>query len=115
MARPMWGCGTGFRSCPRPIPTPLTRRACWRRATSCSTACKRPSSHKAEIVKLLAQARPAPARGREAAESSATVSVPIRSRARAAEKPVTVLGYVEREENGRRVKTDTPKDYTLHA
>ena len=26
---------------------------------------------------------------------------------------MTVLGFVEREENGRRVKTDTPKEYTL--
>ena len=41
--------------------------------------------------------------------------MPIRSRAKAAEKPATVLGFVEREENGRRVKTDTPKDYTLQA
>ena len=71
-------------------------------------------NHKSEIVKLLAQARPSPgAPGREAGESSETVSVPIRSRAKASDKPVTVLGYVERDENGRRAKTDTPKDYSL--
>ena len=35
-------------------------------------------SHKAEIVRLLAQSRPAAGRSREAAESSPTVSVPIR-------------------------------------
>jgi dipeptidyl-peptidase 4 len=71
-------------------------------------------NHKAEIVKLLAQARPSPgAPGREAGESSETVSVPIRSRVKASDKPVTVLGYVERDENGRRTKTDTPKDYSL--
>ena len=37
----------------------------------------------------------------------------IRSRARAAGEPVTVLGYVETQENGRRKKTDTTKDYTV--
>ncbi len=70
-------------------------------------------SHKADIVKLLAQARPTAGRGRGAVESSETVSVPIRSRAKAAAKSATVLGFVERDENGRRVKTDTPKEYPL--
>jgi len=71
------------------------------------------ASHKADIVKLLAEARPPAGRARDDSLSPATVSVPIRSRARAAEKPATVLGFLERAENGRQVKTDTPKDYTL--
>jgi dipeptidyl-peptidase 4 len=71
------------------------------------------AKHRADIVKLLAEARPRGGRGREIAESSQTVPVPIRSRAKAAEKPATVVGFVEREEDGRRVKTDTPKDYSL--
>jgi dipeptidyl-peptidase 4 len=70
-------------------------------------------NHKAEIVKLLAQARPATGRGRESSDGSATVSVPVRTRAKAADKPATLLGFVEREENGRRVKTDVPKEFTL--
>ncbi len=40
-------------------------------------------SHKAEIVKLLAQARQAPARRGQTGESAAAISVPIRSRAQA--------------------------------
>jgi dipeptidyl aminopeptidase/acylaminoacyl peptidase len=71
------------------------------------------ASRKAEIVRLLDQARPAARRGRDASENTDTAQVPIRSRAKAAEKPATVLGFLERDENGRRVKTDTPKDYTL--
>jgi dipeptidyl aminopeptidase/acylaminoacyl peptidase len=71
------------------------------------------ASHKAEIVRVLAQARPAAGRRRNASDSSDTTSVPIRSRAKSATKPATVLGFLEREENGRRVRTETPKDYTL--
>jgi len=95
------------------------------------------ASHKAEIVKLLDESRQAAVRptqtsevqGRttDLAEAMATAAaratqssevqgrglVPIRSRARAAPKPATLLGYVERDEDGRRVKTDTPKDYSL--
>ena len=56
-ARPTSGCGTGCRFSPRRIPTPRTRRACWPRATSCSTVSRPPSSHKAEIMKLLAPAQ----------------------------------------------------------
>jgi dipeptidyl aminopeptidase/acylaminoacyl peptidase len=69
-------------------------------------------SNKAEIVRLLAQARPATGRGRDSASTAETSPVPIRSRAKAAEKPATILGFAEREENGRRVKTDATKDYT---
>ncbi len=69
--------------------------------------------HKAAIVKLLAQAGPTSGRGRGAAECAEAVSVPIRSRPKKAEKPAKLLGFVEREENGRRLKTDIPKDYTV--
>ena len=38
----------------------------------------------------------------------------IRSKAKAAKDPVTVLGYEERrDDNGRRIKTETTKDYTV--
>jgi dipeptidyl-peptidase-4 len=70
-------------------------------------------AHKAEIQKLLAPPRTAIGRGASAPEGSAVVSVPIRSRAKTNEKAETVLGFVERDENGRRAKTDTPKDYAL--
>ena len=71
-------------------------------------------NHKAEIVKLLAQARPAPAheagRRREFARQSRCRSAREQG---TPDKSATVLGFVEREENGRRVKTDTTKEYTL--
>ena len=38
--------------------------------------------------------------------------VAIRSKVHPTEEPATVLGYVETQENGRRKKTDTTKDYT---
>ena len=41
--------------------------------------------------------------------------VPIRSEARALPNPEPILGYVERDENGRRTKTETPKDYPVRA
>ncbi len=63
---------------------------------------------KAEIVKLLAAA------SQPAESPQATDQVAIRSRARAAREPVTVLGFEERrDENGRRIKTDVTKDYKL--
>ena len=43
----------------------------------------------------------------------AAVLVPLRSREKAAAAPATVLGFVEKTENGRRVKTDESKEYTL--
>jgi len=70
-------------------------------------------SHKAEIIKLLDEAARPAASATQAPQGQSTDLVPIRSRARAAQKPVTILGYVERQDNGRRVKTDEPKDYTL--
>jgi dipeptidyl-peptidase 4 len=69
------------------------------------------SSHKTEINGLLNQARQVATQAVEPGQTAP--SIPIRSRAKAAKAPATVLGYVEREENGRRVRTDTPKDYTL--
>ncbi len=69
------------------------------------------SSHKEPIITLLDEARQASTRAAEPDQTAP--SIPIRSRAKAAKAPATVLGYVEREENGRRIRTDTPKDYTL--
>jgi dipeptidyl aminopeptidase/acylaminoacyl peptidase len=67
------------------------------------------ASHKAEIVKVLDDARRAAARSNGEPER-----VAIRSRAKAAGEPVTVLGYEERrDENGRRIKNETPKDYAV--
>ena len=68
--------------------------------------------HKAEITKLLDRG-PAAA----AAAGSSPGSRPSRWRSgrrlKSAGEPVTVLGYVETQENGRRKKTDTTKDYKL--
>ena len=66
------------------------------------------ASRKAEISQLLAPAR------RSGASSQEPEMVPIRSRARAAKEPVKILGYEERrDENGRRIKSDVTKDYTV--
>ncbi len=67
------------------------------------------AAHKAEIIRLLDETR------REAARSGGEPErVAILSRAKAAGEPVTVLGYEEgRDENGRRIKSDTTKDYTV--
>ncbi len=66
------------------------------------------ASRKAEIVRLLAPAR------RSGASSQEPEMVPIRSRAKAAKAPVTILGFEERrDENGRRIKSDVTKDYTV--
>ena len=70
------------------------------------------ADQRAEIITLLDQARQAGGVAVSRREHR-NASVPIRSCAKAAKAPVTVLGYVERDENGRRVKTDTPKEYTL--
>ncbi|HZW32630.1 MAG TPA: DPP IV N-terminal domain-containing protein [Isosphaeraceae bacterium] len=69
------------------------------------------ASQKAEIFRLLAAARTAAGRWEES--SRGPTMVPIRSRARAAKEPATILGFEERQEAGRRVRTDTPKDYTV--
>ncbi len=62
--------------------------------------------HKAEIMSLLAKAGSAQAR-------TGPVPVALRSRLKAAPGKATVLGYVERMENGRRVRGEEPKDYEL--
>ena len=66
------------------------------------------ASRKAEIVRLLAPTR------RSGASAQKPEMVPIRSRARAAKEPVTILGYEERrDENGRRIKSDVTKEYKV--
>ena len=69
------------------------------------------SSHKEPIITLLDKARQASTRAAEPNPECAIDSDPFARKA--AKAPATVLGYVEREENGRRIRTDTPKDYTL--
>ena len=71
------------------------------------------ASHKVEIIKLLDDSRQAAARATEPSDAQPTDLVSIRSRARAALKPATILGYVEREEDGRSIKIDAPKEYSL--
>ena len=69
--------------------------------------------HKAEITKLLDAS--SGGRQRDHVFARPTRSSRWRSgrRSRSAGEPATVLGYVETQENGRRKKTDTTKDYTL--
>jgi dipeptidyl aminopeptidase/acylaminoacyl peptidase len=67
--------------------------------------------HKSEIIRLVAAGQQAGDRSGE--RSGGADLVPIRSRARAARGAATILGFEERAEDGRRVKTDTPKDYTV--
>jgi len=71
------------------------------------------SSHKADIERTLNRGRSqsGTTSPREAALPAETVA--IRSRVKAAKAPATILGFVERVEDGRRVRTDTPKDYSL--
>ena len=71
------------------------------------------ASHKAEITKLLDQARQKAASSSEPSPGQAGEQVAIRSKAKAAGASATILGYEEIQENGRRKKTDTPKDYPL--
>jgi dipeptidyl aminopeptidase/acylaminoacyl peptidase len=68
---------------------------------------------KAEIIKLLDESQQAATKPANDSSSAGTALVPIRSRARAADQPVTILGFVERSGGGRRVSTGEPKDYTL--
>jgi dipeptidyl aminopeptidase/acylaminoacyl peptidase len=71
------------------------------------------AAHKAEILKTLEHRRAPTAATTGSEPAAAAEQVAIRSRAKAAAEPATILGFVEREENGRRVKTDEPKDYRL--
>ncbi|QEH36850.1 Prolyl tripeptidyl peptidase precursor [Aquisphaera giovannonii] len=66
------------------------------------------SSSKDEIVRLIREA------DRKAASSSAQpVTVAIRSEPRPLAKPRPILGFEEREKDGRRVPTDVPKEYAI--
>jgi dipeptidyl aminopeptidase/acylaminoacyl peptidase len=71
------------------------------------------ADHRADITKLLASTRAGDSRPRQAPTPVTVATVPIRSRPRRADKPLPVLGFVEREENGRKIKTDEPKEYSL--
>ncbi len=67
------------------------------------------AAHKDRLRTLLAEAREATSRaGRE---PKATDQVAIRSKLVPLDRPVTILGFVEEEKNGRRVATGQPKDY----
>ena len=66
------------------------------------------AAHKAEIIQTARRSRGAGRHRRQARP------VAIRSRAKAADEPVTVLGFEERrDDNGRRVKTETTRDYAV--
>ncbi len=69
-------------------------------------------AHKAEIVELLASTGSGSAAPRRAA-AGPPVEVGLRSKMVAAPGKAIVLGYVENEVNGRRVRTDEPKDYSV--
>jgi dipeptidyl-peptidase-4 len=64
------------------------------------------ADHKAELAKVLD-------RGRDAGSPSGGEEVAIRSEAKAYPDPVTVLGFVEEEKDGRRVATEQSKDYRV--
>jgi hypothetical protein len=67
------------------------------------------AAHKAQLVRLLEDARQAVVRAGQS--PSPDDRVPIRSEPRPLEKTEPILGYIEREENGKRVRTETPADY----
>ncbi len=71
------------------------------------------SSHKAEIERMLNRGRSQTGTGVQGDAGRAAEQVAIQSRVKAAAAPATILGFVERDQNGRRVSTDTPKDYAL--
>jgi dipeptidyl-peptidase 4 len=73
------------------------------------TAVKR----KPEIIKLLDDVRARAANLTQASPGQGDGQVAIRSKVHSAGEPATVLGYVETQENGRRKKTDTAKDYRV--
>jgi dipeptidyl-peptidase-4 len=73
------------------------------------------SRHKHEIVRTLGRGTSRGATGTVSQQGASSTgdSVAIRSKVKAAAAPATVLGFVEREENGRRVRTDAPQGYVL--
>ena len=66
--------------------------------------------HKDQIIRL---GRDADLTVVKAGQAPGQDRVAIRSEARPLANPEPILGFVEREENGHRVKTDTPKDYPV--
>ena len=68
------------------------------------------ASHKDQIIRLIDDADRAVVKS---GQTPGKDRVAIRSEARPLPNPEPILGYVEREENGHRVKTDTPKDYPV--
>ena len=67
------------------------------------------AAHKAEIVRLVNEADRAAVRAGQAPRGDDRVA--IRSEPRPLANPEPILGYVEREENGRRVRTEMTKEY----
>ncbi|MFO0888370.1 MAG: DPP IV N-terminal domain-containing protein [Isosphaeraceae bacterium] len=67
------------------------------------------AAHKDEIVKLLGEAERAVVKAGESLSDEDHVA--IRSEARVLPNTEPILGYLEREENGKRVRTDTPKEF----
>jgi dipeptidyl-peptidase-4 len=67
-------------------------------------------SHKDQIIRLIDDADRAVVK---AGQTPGKDRVAIRSEARPLPNPQPIKGYVEREEHGHRVKTDTPKDYPV--
>ena len=107
-ARPTSASGTGSRCSPRPTPTPRSRTGCSSPATSAGPLL--------EFADRPPRRDPDPARRRPAVDhrgraGDPTDRVAIRSKARALPGKATVLGFVERAEDGRTVATGEPKDY----
>jgi dipeptidyl aminopeptidase/acylaminoacyl peptidase len=71
------------------------------------------SSHKADIQRTLSRGRAPTGAGSPGEAPRAGDRVAIRSRVKVPAAQATILGFVEREQDGRRVRTDTPKDYSL--
>ncbi len=67
------------------------------------------AAHKGQILKLLDEAERAEVKAGESPGGGELVA--IRSEPKVLPSTEPVLGYVEREENGKRIRTETPKDY----
>jgi dipeptidyl aminopeptidase/acylaminoacyl peptidase len=63
------------------------------------------AANKEAIEKLLSEARSAAAKG--------TGTIALQHKATPLPQPVTLLGFVEEEKDGRRIATNTPKDYRV--
>ena len=74
------------------------------------TCLEEAAAHKTEIRKLLSDARDRAIAAGGTPKSEDRIA--IRSEAKALPEKVTVLGFGEREENGRKIATEEPKDYT---